>query len=299
MKPKIVAILGPTGVGKSKMGIEIAQKFNGEIISADSVQIYKEFDIGSAKIKSSETCGIKHYAIDIVSPNENFSAFDFVNYSKTRINQILEKGKPPIIVGGTALYIKALFENYNLGGEKDVKLRAELENELKEFGLEFLVNKLKNLAPTKAKEIDLKNPVRVIRAIEIALSNNVKTKSESEYDYKIFALNRNREVLYNKINERVEEMFSQGLEDEVKTLFNKYGEGVQPFKAIGYKEFIPFFKGEYTLEKVKELIKQHSRNYAKRQLTFIRGMKDCIWIDVENYDFAKKQIIGELKKWLI
>ena len=299
MKPKIVAILGPTGVGKSKMGIEIAQKFNGEIISADSVQIYKEFDIGSAKIKSSETCGIKHYAIDIVSPNENFSAFDFVNYSKSRINQILEKGKTPIIVGGTALYIKALFENYNLGGEKDVKLRAELENELKEFGLEFLVNKLKNLAPEKAKEIDLKNPVRVIRAIEIALSNNVKTKSESEYDYKIFALNRNREVLYNKINERVEEMFSQGLEDEVKTLFNKYGEGVQPFKAIGYKEFIPFFKGEYTLEKVKELIKQHSRNYAKRQLTFIRGMKDCIWIDVENYDFAKKQIIGELKKWLI
>ena len=299
MKPKIVAVLGPTGVGKSKMGIEIAQKFNGEIISADSVQIYKEFDIGSAKIKSSETCGIKHYAIDIVSPNENFSAFDFVNYSKSRINQILEKGKTPIIVGGTALYIKALFENYNLGGEKDVKLRAELENELKEFGLEFLVNKLKNLAPEKAKEIDLKNPVRVIRAIEIALSNNVKTKSESEYDYKIFALNRNREVLYNKINERVEEMFSQGLEDEVKTLFNKYGEGVQPFKAIGYKEFIPFFKGEYTLEKVKELIKQHSRNYAKRQLTFIRGMKDCIWIDVENYDFAKKQIIGELKKWLI
>ena len=299
MKPKVVAILGPTGVGKSKMGIEIAQKFNGEIISADSVQIYKEFDIGSAKIKSSETCGIKHYAIDIVSPNENFSAFDFVNYSKSRINQILEKGKTPIIVGGTALYIKALFENYNLGGEKDVKLRAELENELKELGLEFLVNKLKNLAPEKAKEIDLKNPVRVIRAIEIALSNNVKTKSESEYDYKIFALNRNREVLYNKINERVEEMFSQGLEDEVKTLFNKYGEGVQPFKAIGYKEFIPFFKGEYTLEKVKELIKQHSRNYAKRQLTFIRGMKDCIWIDVENYDFAKKQIIGELKKWLI
>jgi len=262
VKPKIVAVLGPTGVGKSKMGIEIAQKFNGEIISADSVQIYKEFDIGSAKIKSSETCGIKHYAIDIVSPNENFSAFDFVNYSKSRINQILEKGKTPIIVGGTALYIKALFENYNLGGEKDVKLRAELENELKEFGLEFLVNKLKNLAPEKAKEIDLKNPVRVIRAIEIALSNNVKTKSESEYDYKIFALNRNREVLYNKINERVEEMFSQGLEDEVKTLFNKYGEGVQPFKAIGYKEFIPFFKGEYTLEKVKELIKQHSRNYA-------------------------------------
>lgn len=299
MKPKIVAILGPTGVGKSKMGIEIAQKFNGEIISADSVQIYKEFDIGSAKIKSFETCGIKHYAIDIVSPNENFSAFDFVNYSKSRINQILEKGKTPIIVGGTALYIKALFENYNLGGEKDEKLRAELENELKEFGLEFLVNKLKNLAPTKEKEIDLKNPVRVIRAIEIALSNNVKTKSKSEYDYKIFALNRNREVLYNKINERVEEMFSQGLEDEVKTLFNKYGEGVQPFKAIGYKEFIPFFKGEYTLEKVKELIKQHSRNYAKRQLTFIRGMKDCIWIDVENYDFAKKQIIGELKKWLI
>lgn len=299
MKPKVVAILGPTGVGKSKMGIEIAQKFNGEIISADSVQIYKEFDIGSAKIKSSETCGIKHYAIDIVSPNENFSAFDFVNYSKSRINQILEKGKTPIIVGGTALYIKALFENYNLGGEKDEKLRAELENELKEFGLEFLVNKLKNLAPEKAKEIDLKNPVRVIRAIEIALSNNVKTKSESEYDYKIFALNRNREVLYNNINERVEEMFSQGLEDEVKTLFNKYGESVQPFKAIGYKEFIPFFKGEYTLEKVKELIKQHSRNYAKRQLTFIRGMKDCIWIDVENYDFAKKQIIGELKKWLI
>lgn len=296
MKTKIIAILGPTGVGKSKIGIEIAKIFNGEIISADSVQIYKDFNIGSAKIKDVEMENIRHFAIDIVSAEKNFSVYDYVMNCKEYIKNIVEKGKIPILVGGTALYVKALIENYNLGGEKDEQLREKLKNQFELYGLDFLVSELKRVSPTE-HNIDLKNPVRVIRAIEIALSNNKKSKKESEYDCKIFALNKDRNLLYTNINERVEEMFKQGLENEVQNLLQKYGENVQPFKAIGYKEFIPYFNGEYSIEKTKDLIKQHSRNYAKRQLTFLRGM-NCIWVNAENYDSAIKRIMGELNTWL-
>ena len=246
MKTKVVAILGPTGVGKSSMGIDIAKKFNGEIISADSVQIFKEFDIGSAKINQFQMQDIKHYAIDIVQADENFTTYDFVVYAKECIDKIVKQGKLPIIVGGTALYVKALLENYNLGATKNDNLRNQLQAQLNEKGLEFLSDNLKELAPEEAKKIDLKNPQRVIRALEIVLSKQNKCKQESLYDYKIFALNRDREELYKIINSRVDEMIKQGLENEVRSLLEKYGDGVQPFKAIGYKEFLTYFKNDYS-----------------------------------------------------
>ena len=255
MKQKVVVILGPTGVGKSKIGVEIANKFNGEIISADSVQIFKDFNIGSAKITEEETKGIKHHLIDFVSPNKEFTVYNFVSNAKLKIKEISSKNKLPIIVGGTALYVKSLIENYNFGEtERDLSVRKELEKE--------------------------------------------KTKSESEFDFLIFALNKDRKALYEQINRRVDVMIKDGLVDEVKSLVEKYGTQVQPFKAIGYKEVLPYIQNKYSKQEMIDLIKQHSRNYAKRQITFIKNIKETKWIDTADFDNAKSEIETEIEKWL-
>ena len=299
MKQKVVVILGPTGVGKSKIGVEIANKFNGEIISADSVQIFKDFNIGSAKITEEETKGIKHHLIDFVSPNEEFTVYNFVSNAKLKIKEISSKNKLPIIVGGTALYAKSLIENYNFGEtERDLSVRKELEKELLEKGIDYLFKKLKNLNQEMAKSIDKNNSVRLIRAIEIAIAEKEKTKSESEFDFLIFALNKDRQALYEQINRRVDVMIKDGLVDEVKSLVEKYGTQVQPFKAIGYKEVLPYIQNKYSKQEMIDLIKQHSRNYAKRQITFIKNIKETKWIDTADFDNAKSEIETEIEKWL-
>lgn len=297
MKSKVVAIIGPTAVGKSKIGIDVAKAFNGEIISADSIAVFKEFNIGSAKIMPKQMQGVKHYGIDIVSPSEQFSTFDFVVMAKKAIKKILDQGKLPIIVGGTALYVKALIENYNLGGKVDMHLRETLTKQLEEKGLPFMAERLKKILGEESKEIDLKNPIRVLRALELALSGQNKTKNESEYDCKVFALIKDRQTLYNDINVRVDQMFANGLESEVRALYKKYGENAQPFKAIGYKEFLPYFKGRCTKEDMIDLIKQHSRNYAKRQITFIKSMQNVCFVDGENVEEAEQLIFEEIEKW--
>ena len=297
MKSKVVAIIGPTAVGKSKIGIDVAKAFNGEIISADSIAVFKEFNIGSAKIMPKQMQGVKHYGIDIVSPSEQFSTFDFVVMAKKAIKKILDQGKLPIIVGGTALYVKALIENYNLGGKVDMNLRETLTKQLEEKGLPFMAERLKKILGEESKEIDLKNPIRVLRALELALSGQNKTKNESEYDCKVFALIKDRQTLYNDINVRVDQMFANGLESEVRVLYKKYGENAQPFKAIGYKEFLPYFKGRCTKEDMINLIKQHSRNYAKRQITFIKSMQNVCFVDGENVEEAEQLIFEEIEKW--
>ena len=297
MKSKVVAIIGPTAVGKSKIGIDVAKAFNGEIISADSIAVFKEFNIGSAKIMPKQMQGVKHYGIDIVSPSEQFSTFDFVVMAKKAIKKILDQGKLPIIVGGTALYVKALIENYNLGGKVDMNLRETLTKQLEEKGLPFMAEMLKKILGEESKEIDLKNPIRVLRALELALSGQNKTKNESEYDCKVFALIKDRQTLYNDINVRVDQMFANGLESEVRVLYKKYGENAQPFKAIGYKEFLPYFKGRCTKEDMINLIKQHSRNYAKRQITFIKSMQNVCFVDGENVEEAEQLIFEEIEKW--
>lgn len=297
MKSKVVAIIGPTAVGKSKIGIDVAKAFNGEIISADSIAVFKEFNIGSAKIMPKQMQGVKHYGIDIVSPSEQFSTFDFVVMAKKAIKNILDQGKLPIIVGGTALYVKALIENYNLGGKIDMNLRETLTKQLEEKGLPFMAERLKKILGEESKEIDLKNPIRVLRALELALSGQNKTKNESEYDCKVFALIKDRQKLYNDINLRVDQMFANGLESEVRALYKKYGENAQPFKAIGYKEFLPYFKGQCTKEDMIDIIKQHSRNYAKRQITFIKSMQNVCFVDGENVEEAEQLIFEEIEKW--
>lgn len=295
---KVIFILGPTGVGKTKISLELAKKFDGEIISADSVQIFKEFDIGSAKVTLEEMQGIKHYGIDIIEPNQEFSVYDYVEYTKKTIEEIFKKGKLPIIVGGTGLYVKALTEGYNFGETgKNKDFREKLESEIEEKGLEEVFDRLVKLNKELADKTDRFNKVRVIRALEIATFGGEKLTTTPLYDYKVFALNLDREKLYERINKRVDLMLDKGLLKEAEKLYNKYGY-VQPMTAIGYKEFLPYFKGEKQIEECVNLAKQHSRNYAKRQITFLKSIKDIKFVDVENLNEAIKILYSCIEKWL-
>lgn len=299
-KTKVVFILGPTAVGKTFFGVQIAKKLNGEIISADSVQIFKGFDIGSAKVTKEEMQGIKHYAIDILQPWEEFSVYDFVEYTKQKIEEIAKKGKLPIIVGGTGLYVKALTLGYNFGGvNKDVNLREELEDLARKKGNDYLFELLKKKDEKMAENTDKFNTVRLIRALEIALSNGQKQTNKVEIESLVFALNRDRKVLYDSINKRVDVMLQNGLVDEVKHLKSLgLSRENQSMKAIGYKEVLQFLDGEMDYDRMVEILKQHSRNYAKRQLTFLRGMKDVIWIDTQNVESAEREMLEKIKEWM-
>jgi len=296
MNNKVVFILGPTGVGKTDISVKLAKEFNGQIISSDSVQIYKEFDIGSAKVTKDEMQGVVHYGIDILSPTQEFSAFDYAQYTKEKIKEISSKGCLPIVVGGTGLYVKALVEGYNFGDvQKNKEFRDKIEDEIELNGLDYAYNKLLELDKDLALKVDGKNKVRVIRALEIATFGSKKEKSgKSDFDYKIFALNLDRELLYDRINKRVDIMVENGVIDEAKSLYEKYGL-VQPMSAIGYKEFIPYFNSEMELSRCIDLVKQHSRNYAKRQLTFLRSMQNIEFIDVLDRDLAFEKIKNSIK----
>lgn len=299
---KVVIILGPTGVGKSSISIDLAQELNGEIISADSIQIYKGLNIGSGKITTEEMKNVKHYMIDILNPDEEYSVEEYVKQTKILIKEIQAKNKLPIIVGGTGLYLKALVNNYDFSNTpKDNNLREKYEKIANEKGLDYLYKLLIELDNNRAKQINKNDKKRIIRALEVCNNkNNIETKAnifkEENIKYVIFALTLDRQKLYEKINKRVDLMFNSGLEKEVKELYNSgLNENNQSMKGIGYKEFIPYFKGEKNIDEIKDLIKQHSRNYAKRQLTWLRGM-DLNWIDVESIESAKTKIKEEIQK---
>ncbi|MBE7075687.1 MAG: tRNA (adenosine(37)-N6)-dimethylallyltransferase MiaA [Clostridiales bacterium] len=300
MKKKVVFILGPTAVGKTYFSVMLAKKYNGEIISADSVQIYKGLNIGSAKVTEEEMSGIKHYAIDILEPEQEFSVYDFVEYTKQKIDEILQKGKLPIIVGGTALYVKALTLGYNFGGvEKDDNLRKQLEDLAKEKGNEHLYEMLKEKNPDLAEKTDKHNTVRLVRALEIALSNGKKDKVDVDIEPLILALNKDRALLYDAINKRVDIMLENGLIEEVEGLKKRgLSRENQSMRAIDYKEVLGYLEGEYDYDRMVELLKQHSRNYAKRQLTFLRGMDDVNFVDVQDLDKAKNQIFTLVEEFL-
>lgn len=290
---KILIILGPTAVGKSEFGVFLAKKFNGEIISADSVQIYKGLDIGSAKVTNEEMEGIKHHCIDILSPDSDFSVFDFVKLTREKIDEIIERGKLPIIVGGTGLYVKALLEGYDFGGQgKDEEYRKRLEKEW-EKDSDGLYETLKLKQPDLALKIKPNDKKRIIRALEISEFGSLPTSSKSEFDALVVTLNMDRQKLYDRINERVDKMIGLGLVEEVKKLIALgLTKENQSMKAIGYKEVISFLSGEIDEQRMVELIKQHSRNYAKRQMTFFRSLQDSFVVDVED----KKQAVIELEK---
>ena len=298
-KLKAVFILGPTAVGKTFFSVKLAKDLDGEIISSDSVQIYKGLDIGSAKVTKEEMQGVKHYAIDILEPDEAFSVYDFVEFSKQKIAEISENGKLPIVVGGTGLYVKALTLGYDFGGtKKNENLRENLENLAREKGNDALFEMLKEKNPTMAEKTDKSNTVRLVRALEIALSDKEKGKNESQIDALLIALNRDREKLYADINRRVDVMLENGLVQEVEGL-KKRGltKENQSMKAIGYKEVLAYLDGEYSYERMVELLKQHSRNYAKRQLTFLRGMENVHFVEVEDREKAYEEILSLVKDW--
>lgn len=287
MRKLAVVIYGPTGVGKTSASLAVAKMLNGEIISADSMQIYKGMDIGTAKITKAEMQGVRHHMLSIVKPNKEFTVCDYVNKTKQKIDEILSRGKLPIIVGGTGLYIKALVEDYEFSGVyKDNKIRNKYHNIAEKHGNEFLHKILEEKNPEKAETINVNDTFRIIRALEIielqekgefVQTENVKNNSDIEY--LVFAITMDRNKLYKRINARVNKMFKAGLKQEVKALVESGVKLDAPsMQGIGYKELIAHFNKEMKMKETRELIKRRSRNYAKRQLTFMRGMNNVIEI---------------------
>lgn len=287
-KDKVIVICGPTASGKTALSIELAKQINGEIVSCDSMQIYKDMNIGTAKPTEEEQKGIKHYLIDFVSPDERYSVADYKQDAKKAIKEILKKGKVPIVVGGTGLYIDSLIYEIEYPNiEFDEKYRKKLENIAEEQGLKVLYEKAKEIDPEAIKKISENDKKRILRILEIyhATGKN-KTEQEIEsrkkeikYDYKIFAINMDREKLYERINIRVDRMLENGLIEEVENLQKKYNHFPTAMQGLGYKEVVEYLQSKITREEMIEKIKQESRRYAKRQLTWFRKNKQTIWID--------------------
>ena len=287
-KPKVVVICGPTASGKTSLSIELAKRINGEIISSDSMQIYKNMDIGTAKPTVKEMQGIKHYLLDFVEPNQRYSVAEFKNDAEKAIDEILAKGKTPIVVGGTGLYIDSLIYGIEYPSfELDEEYRKELEELVNKQGLEKLYEKEKKIDPQAMEKISPNDQKRILRVLEIYHATG-KTKTEQEkesrkngvkYDYKVFAINMDREKLYERINKRVEIMIEKGLIAEVENLLKKYNKFPTAMQGLGYKEVVEYLQGKTTKEEMIEKIKQESRRYAKRQITWFKKNKQTIWID--------------------
>ena len=287
-KPKVIVICGPTASGKTALSIELAKKINGEIISSDSMQIYKNMNIGTAKPTKEEMSGIQHYLLDFVEPDKRYSVAEFKRDAEKAIEEILGKGKIPIVVGGTGLYVDSLIYGIEYQEiELDEKYRKELEKIAEEQGLEVLYEKAKKIDSEAMKKISPNDKKRIMRVLEIYKSTG-KTKTEQEaesrkkelkYDYKVFAINMDREKLYERINKRVDIMIEQGLIDEVKELLNNYKEFPTAMQGLGYKEVVDYLNGKMTKEEMIEKIKMETRRYAKRQITWFKKNKQTVWID--------------------
>ena len=290
-KHKVIVICGPTASGKTALSIELAKKINGEIVSADSMQIYKDMDIGTAKPTKQEMGEIKHYLLDFVSPEDRYSVAQYKQDAKKAIKEIINKGKTPIIVGGTGLYVDSLIYEIEYNDIKlDEEYRKKLEKIAEEQGLEELYKKAVEIDPEAMKKISQNDKKRIMRVLEIYHSTG-KTKTEQEkesrknpveYDYRVFAINWDREILYQRINKRVDIMIDQGLIEEVKEILNKYDKFPTAMQGLGYKEVVDYLNGIYTKEEMIEKIKLETRRYAKRQLTWFRKNKQTIWLDGTN-----------------
>lgn len=275
-------------LGKSKLAIELAKKINGEIICADSMQIYKDMDIGTAKVTTEEMQGIKHYMLDIISPDERYSVSDYKVQAEKCIEEILNKGKVPIIVGGTGLYINSLIYGIEFQNEKyDEEYRKALEDMAQKEGLEVLYEKAKLIDPTAMEKISKNDKKRIIRVLEIYhKTGKTKTQQEIEsrekdvkYNYHMFAIDMERPILYERINKRVDIMINEGLIEEVKNILAKYSQFPTAMQGLGYKEVVEFLQGNISKEEMVEKVKLETRHYAKRQLTWFRKNKETIWLD--------------------
>ncbi len=290
IKQKVIAITGPSSSGKTKLAIETAKALNGEIISVDSRQIYKELDIGSAKPALEEREGIVHHLIDVVNVTDEYTAADFCDAASYIINDIIRRGKMPILAGGTGLYFRILLQDFDLPRvAPDKKLREELEQKTSTE----LYDMLLSLDYDAAQKIHFNNKVKIIRALEVCKTlgipmSRAQKKKESKYQTLWVGLNsQNRDFLYDRINNRVEIMFEKGLIKEAENLFNKYGKNKILMSTIGYQEIFPYLNGDITLESAKELLKQNTRRYAKRQISWFKSNEDVHWYDIEKESFEK------------
>ncbi len=302
MPPKIVIITGPTASGKTALGIEVAEKYGGEVISADSMQIYKKMDIGTAKPTADEIKNIPHHMIDIINPDENFSVSKYVERASEIADDILQRGKLPIIVGGTGLYIDSLTAGRDFApAPSDENLRLKLEAEYDEKGGEFFLEKLSKFDPKRAEKLAPADKRRIVRAIEVyTLSGKTITEHDEytksippRYDSAMIVLSyKDRADLYARIDKRVDIMVEMGLIDEVKSLLSEgISENCTAMQAIGYKEIVSAINGDCTMDEAIDRIKRESRRYAKRQLTWFRRHKEALWLEwdkVQNFDFARQ-----------
>lgn len=297
MENPLIVIGGPTASGKTDLAIEIAKKINGEIVSADSMQVYKYMDIGTAKPTKLQMQGIKHYLIDEIYPDDEFNVAIFKSKAKEYIEQIYKLGKVPILVGGTGFYIQAVVnDNDFTDKEADTSYRDKLYEEAKEKGNQHLHDKLKQVDSVSAQKIHYNNVKRVIRALEfyeqtkmpISVHNDVEKQKVSPYKLKYILLDLDRQILYDKINLRVNKMIKDGLVDEVKSLLDRgYSENLVSMQGLGYKELVPFIKNEVSIEKAIEEIKKRTRHFAKRQFTWFKHQCDGTWFDVSNLNIEK------------
>ena len=304
---KVVVICGPTASGKTSLSIELAKKINGQIISADSMQIYDEMDIGTAKPTKEEMQGIKHYLIGNVKPTNRYSVSEYKKDATNAIEETIQDNKFPIIVGGTGLYVNSLIYGIDYPEiETDLEYRKKLEEIAEKEGLNKLYNMAKEIDEKAMEKISPNDQKRILRVLEI-YNQTGKTKTELEiesrkngvkYDFRVFAIDMPREILYERINKRVDIMFENGLLEEVQRLYKKYGEELYTsIQAIGYKEVIDYINGKYTKEEMKEKIKMETRRYAKRQLTWFRKIENITWLNGLNDTQSNIDIILEnLKK---
>lgn len=301
MKKPLVILTGPTAVGKTKASIGLAKAIGGEIISADSMQVYKQMDIGSAKIKPSEMEGIPHYLVDILEPDEEFHVVLFQQMAKQAIQKIYEKGKIPILVGGTGFYIQAVLYDIDFSeNEKDTSYREELEKLAQTKGAEYLHDRLREVDEKSAQDIHANNVKRVIRALEyfhqtgekISEHNEEQRKKVSPYNFSYFVLNDEREHLYERINLRVDQMINEGLVREVQSLKEKgYTRDMVSMQGLGYKEMLDYLDNKCSLEEAVEIIKRDTRHFAKRQITWFKRESDVTWIDKKEYDYNEERIL--------
>ena len=293
-KPPLVIITGPTAAGKTDLSIFLAKELDGEIISADSMQVYQTMDIGTAKIKPEEMQGVRHHLIDVFPPEHGMNVAEFKELAKAAIEDITSRGKLPIIVGGTGFYIQAVLYDIDFTAEEDNTYRDELSalGETEE-GRQKLYEMLKTEDPKAAEEIHPNNVRRVIRALEfkrntgkpISEHNAQERAKESPYDFMYFVINMNRDTLYKRIDKRVDIMLKEGLIDEVHGLLSRgLNEEHVSMQGIGYKEICQYLRGELTKEESIELLKQNTRHFAKRQLTWFRRERDVIWVDKDSFD---------------
>ena len=298
IKDKLIILAGPTASGKTAVSVDLAKRIGGEIISADSMQIYRGMDIGTAKITADEMQGVKHYLINVSDPKEDFNIVKFQNMVKCSIEGIKKNGHIPILVGGTGFYIQSIIYDIKFDKEDDNgSIRKVLEEEYDKMGADFMYEKLKKIDSISAENIHKNNKKRIIRAIEYFLINNalisehneLQRKKTSPYDFRFFVLNPKRDILYDRINKRVDKMVEKGLVDEVKSLIES-GLSIDniSMQGIGYKEIVEYLEGNIPLDKAVENIKQNTRHMAKRQVTWFKRERDVIYIDPFEFENNEK-----------